>query len=81
MDILSISRKDLLILFKDRSTVLQVFVPPLMFILLYVGIGSTFQGEPEEDSRLELPVLNLDSGGEMSKNITQVKKNARARRW
>ena len=43
MDILSISRKDLLILFKDRSTILQVFLLPLVFIVLFVGIGSTVE--------------------------------------
>ena len=62
MEILSISRKDMLILFKDRSTVLQVFLLPLVFIILYVGIGSTIQGDGEEDERVPVPVVNLDGG-------------------
>jgi ABC-2 type transport system permease protein len=69
MNILSIARKDMLILFKDRSTVLQVFVLPLIFIILYVGIGSSFQGDDEEDSRIQLPVVNLDPTGTLSQNF------------
>ena len=69
MDMLSIARKDMLILFKDRSTVLQVFVLPLVFIVLYVGIGSSFQGEAEEDNRIQIPVVNLDAEGTMSQNF------------
>lgn len=69
MDILSIARKDMLILAKDRSTVLQVFLLPLVFIVLYVGIGSSFQGQGQEDTRIPLPVVNLDSGGELAQNF------------
>lgn len=69
MDILSIAAKDMLILFKDRSTVLQVFLLPLVFIVLYVGIGTSFQGQAEEDTRIPLPVVNLDTGGEISQNF------------
>ena len=68
MDILSISRKDMLILFKDRSTVIQVFILPLVFIVLYVGIGTAVQGEPEEDERIPIPVVDLDTG-EMSRTF------------
>ncbi len=69
MDMLSIAAKDMLILFKDRSTVLQVFLLPLVFIVLYVGIGTSFQGQAEEDTRIPLPVVNLDTGGEISQNF------------
>ncbi len=69
MDILSIAAKDMLILFKDRSTVLQVFLLPLIFIIMYVGIGSSFQGQAEEDARIPLPVVNLDPSGEISQNF------------
>lgn len=69
MDILSIARKDMLILAKDRSTVLQVFLLPLVFIVLYVGIGSSFQGQGQEDTRIPLPVVNLDGSGELAQNF------------
>jgi ABC-2 type transport system permease protein len=69
MEALSISRKDMLILFKDRSTFVQVFILPLVFIVLYVGIGSTFQGDAEEDERIPIPVVNLDGDTEMSQRF------------
>jgi ABC-2 type transport system permease protein len=70
MNILNITRKDLLILFKDRSTVLQLFVLPLVFIVLYVGIGSAVQSrEAEEAQRPPLPVVNQDGGGEMAAHL------------
>jgi ABC-2 type transport system permease protein len=69
MDTLSIARKDMLILFKDRSMILQIFLLPLVFIVMYVGIGQSFAGEAEEDARVPLPVVNLDPGGEMSQNF------------
>jgi ABC-2 type transport system permease protein len=67
MNALNITRKDLLILFKDRSTVLQLFVLPLVFIVLYVGIGSNIQNQAEgEEQRPEIPVVNLDGSGAMA---------------
>ena len=67
MNALNITRKDLLILAKDRSTVLQLFVLPLVFIVLYVGIGSNILAQSAgEDQRPELPVVNLDSGGALA---------------
>jgi ABC-2 type transport system permease protein len=70
MNALNITRKDLLILAKDRSTVLQLFVLPLVFIVLYVGIGSNIQAQSEgEAQRPELPVVNLDSGGALAETF------------
>ncbi len=69
MDILSISRKDLLILFKDRSTILQVFLLPLVFIVLFVGIGSTVEEGSMEDERIPIPVVNLDGNNQLSQNF------------
>jgi ABC-2 type transport system permease protein len=63
MNALNITRKDLLILFKDRSTLLQLFVLPLVFIVLYVGIGGSVGArEAEETKRPTLPVVNQDDG-------------------
>jgi ABC-2 type transport system permease protein len=69
MDILSIARKDMLILAKDRSTILQLFLLPLVFIVLYVGIGTAAQGGEEGDQRITVAVVNLDTNGEMSQNF------------
>ncbi len=69
MNTLNITRKDLLILLKDRSTLLQLFVLPLVFIVLYVGIGgSVGASEAEETNRPTLPVVNQD-GGEMAAHL------------
>ena len=67
MNALNITRKDLLILFKDYSTVLQLFLLPLVFIVLYVGIGSNVAARSaEEAQRPSLPVANQDDGGDMA---------------
>ncbi len=57
MNVLSIAFKDLLIFFKDRGAALQLFVLPLVFILVFAGIGGVGDGEPEA---VALPVVNLD---------------------
>ena len=59
MNILSIAFKDLLIFFKDRGAALQIFVLPLVFILVFAGIGNIGADEPEA---VALPVVNLDEG-------------------
>ncbi|HET6447279.1 MAG TPA: ABC transporter permease [candidate division Zixibacteria bacterium] len=69
MDIVSIARKDMLILFKDRSTLLQLFLLPLVFIVLYVGIGTAAQSGEEEDLRIPVAVVNLDPTGEISQSF------------
>ncbi len=69
MDMISIARKDMLILFKDRSTMLQLFLLPLVFIVLYVGVGTAAQSGEEGDQRIPVAVVNLDPAGEMSQNF------------
>ncbi len=59
MNILNIAFKDLLIFFKDRGSALQLFVLPLVFILVFAGIGNIGSDEPEA---VPLPVVNLDEG-------------------
>jgi len=70
MNALNITRKDLLILVKDISTILQLFLLPLVFIVLYVGIGSNIAAQSEgQDNRPELPVVNLDQSGQMAQHL------------
>jgi ABC-2 type transport system permease protein len=70
MNALSITLKDMLILLKDRSTVVQLFILPLVFIVLYVGLGTALQGDGEEaDQRIPLPVVNLDPDGEIAQRF------------
>jgi len=73
MNVLNITRKDLLILFKDPSTLLQLFLLPLVFIVLYVGIGSSVEArEAEEAQRPTLLVVNQDSGEMSTQLITNL---------
>jgi len=48
---------------------LQLFLLPLVFIILYVGIGTAATGSEEEDQRVPVAVVNLDPSGEMSQNL------------
>lgn len=59
MNILSIAFKDLLIFFKDRGAAIQLLALPLVFILVFAGIGNIDADEPEA---VALPVVNLDEG-------------------
>jgi ABC-2 type transport system permease protein len=70
MNAFNITRKDLLILSKDLSTLLQLFLLPLVFIVLYVGIGSSVEARAaEEAQRPTLPVVNQDISGEMATHL------------
>ena len=61
MKTLSIAWKDMQILFKDRGVVIQLFLLPLMFVVVLTGaLGAIGRGE--EDTRIPLAVVNLDGG-------------------
>ncbi len=63
MKALSVAWKDLQILFKDRGSVLYLFLVPIAFIFVFSGaLGQLDQ--PAQDQRLPLPVVNLDPGGQ-----------------
>lgn len=61
MKAFSVALKDLQILLKDRGALIQLFLLPLLFIVVYSAIAAEFGGEPE-DRRIPLPVANLDNG-------------------
>jgi ABC-2 type transport system permease protein len=61
MKSLSIAFKDLQILFKDRGVAIQLFLLPLLFVVVFGGaLGEVGRGEP--DTRILLPVVDLDGG-------------------
>jgi len=61
MKSLSIALKDLQILIRDRGEIVQIFLLPLLFIVVLSGaLGAIGQGE--EDTRLALAVVDLDGG-------------------
>ena len=67
MKLLSIALKDLQILFKSRGEVIQLFLMPLLFIIVFSGALGAI-GAGEEDTRITLPVVDLD-GGEAAQSL------------
>ena len=61
---LSVARKDIKILLKERGTLLYLFVVPILFILAFGG-ATSMGGDPKEEA-IPLPVVNLDAGSEAS---------------
>lgn len=63
MNALNIALKDLRIFLKDRDAAIQLFLLPLLFILIYSGAVSTItRSSRPADTRIELAVVNLDKG-------------------
>jgi len=61
MKALSVAYKDLQILLRDRGTLIQLFLLPLLFVFVFGGALNEL-GQGEEDSRVLLPVVDLDGG-------------------
>ncbi|MBN1310434.1 MAG: ABC transporter permease [Anaerolineae bacterium] len=59
MNVINIALKDLRILFKDRGALIQLFLLPLLFIVVFSGALNAI-GQDEEDTRILLPVVDLD---------------------
>jgi ABC-2 type transport system permease protein len=58
-----IARKDLQIFLKDRGAVLLLFLMPLLFIAVLSGALTGIGAEQdEEDTRIPIPVVDLDGG-------------------
>ena len=68
MKTLSIAWKDMQILFKDRGAVVQIFLLPLLFIVVFSGALAAIGSGGEEDTRILLPVVNL-VGGEAAQTL------------
>jgi ABC-2 type transport system permease protein len=68
MKALIIARKDLTVFLKDRGAVVTLFVLPLVFILLFIGLwrSANIGAATPADKRIDLPVVNLDRGGAAS---------------
>lgn len=67
MKVLSITWKDMQILFKDRGVAIQLFLLPLLFVVVFSGaLGEV--GKGTADTRIPLPVVDLD-GGESAQTL------------
>jgi ABC-2 type transport system permease protein len=62
---LRIALKDIQILLKDRASMIYLFLLPIVFILVLSAALGGLLGE-DADSLITLPVVNSDSGGELS---------------
>lgn len=62
MSILSITFKDILILLKNRGTVILLFLMPMIFIVIFSGALASLGKSEQEDVRIPLAVVDLDSG-------------------
>ena len=61
MKTLSIAWKDMQMFLKDRGEVISLLLLPLVFVVVFTGtLGGVGQGEA--DTRIALPVVNLDGG-------------------
>ncbi len=67
MKILSIALKDLQVLFKDRGAVFQLFILPLLFIMVFSGALGAI-GKSEAKTLPNLAVADLD-GGEAAQSL------------
>ena len=68
MKILSITLKDLQLFFKDRGSLMWLFVVPMVFIITFTGLFTLSQGgtTPAPDKRPGMDVVNLDEGGKLA---------------
>jgi len=70
MNAVNIALKDLQVLVKDRGAVFLLFLLPMVFILLWGGLGAAGGGGDEEESELApLAVVNLDTGGQAAASL------------
>ncbi len=76
MNIWNLTKKDLQVFFRDRGALLYLFVLPLVFILIFAGLGGRSQSSSaasvEKDDRPELAVVNQDAGGGAAAQFLEV---------
>ena len=68
-NILSITRKDILVLSKDWGALVQLFLLPLIFVLIFGGLWSVAAAGDDEESFIPLPLVNLDPSGETAQKF------------
>jgi ABC-2 type transport system permease protein len=73
MRALNITGKDLLILLKEPGALFQLFVLPLIFIVVFSGaLTAISAGEAEQDTRIPLAVVDLDGGEAAQRFVTDL---------
>ena len=69
MNALRIARKDLLLILKDRSALLELLVLPVAFVFVLVALVPLFFPAGEAGAATPLAVVNRDAGGAMSERL------------
>jgi ABC-2 type transport system permease protein len=69
MNALRIARKDLLLILKDRSAVLELLVLPVAFVFVLVALVPLFFPAGAAGAATPLAVVNRDAGGAMSERL------------
>ncbi len=76
MNIWNLTKKDLQVFFRDRGAILYLFVLPLVFILIFAGLGGRAQSATatteKKDDRPALAVVNQDAGGGVAAQFLEV---------
>ncbi len=75
MKIWSLTKKDLLVLFKDRAAIVWVFILPVVIITIFALLARMSSGDTSQstkaDNRTPLAVVNLDLEGVTAKEFVQ----------
>jgi ABC-2 type transport system permease protein len=72
MNILIIAQKDLQVLLRDRGAIFYLLLLPIVFILIWGGLGFVAAGgQADDDQREIIPVVNLDPAGEASRSLVR----------
>jgi ABC-2 type transport system permease protein len=61
-----VALKDVLILLRDRGQLLTMFLLPVLFVVVF---GAAFAAGQDDEEVMTVPVVNLDSGGELSQML------------
>ena len=75
MNLWNFIKKDWAVFFRDRGAMLWLFILPLIFVIIFSGLArmsmGESSGEEEQDTRAPIPVVNLDTDGELAEEFIQ----------
>jgi ABC-2 type transport system permease protein len=72
MNIWNFIKKDWAVFFRDRGAMLWLFVLPVVFIVIFSGLARMSLGSAggeEQETRSPIPVVNLDTQGELAADL------------
>lgn len=73
MNIWHITKKDLQVILRDRTSLVWLFVLPIVFLAIFGGLAATAWGDSSEadseDTRTPLVVINENQGGDLAERF------------